>query len=80
MLNYTNHTNIVNDHKAYNYYIIYIIIPSGLVFGLFFYCIKKILYYKITQLNSSVIPLHEEIVVTTAELVVDATDVEIKIY
>lgn len=36
MLNYTNQTNIVNDHKSYNYYIIYIIIPSGLVFGLFF--------------------------------------------
>ena len=79
MLNYTNQTNIVNDHKSYNYYIIYIIIPSGLVFRLFFYCIKIFLYYKIFELNRTVIPLHEEIVETTAELV-DAHDVEIKIY
>jgi hypothetical protein len=33
-----------------------------------------------SELNRTVIPLHEEIVETTAELVIDATDVEIKIY
>jgi hypothetical protein len=79
MLNYTNHTNIKNDNNLYNYYGLYIIIPCGCVFGLFFYCIKIYLYYKFIQSNESVISLQEEIVETTAELV-DTTDVEIKIF
>jgi hypothetical protein len=79
MLNYTNQTHIVNEHKSYNYCIIYIIIPTGLVFGLFFYCIKIFLYYKMFEMNRTVIPLHEEIVETTAELVY-VHNVEIKIY
>lgn len=50
--------------------------------GIVAYSIKLILYYNLFQINESVIPINNGIIVAEIidEEIIDATDVEIKIY
>lgn len=85
MLEYSNitinNTN-TNTNNNSNNIILIVVLSCTFFIGIVAYSIKLILYYKLFQINESVIPINDGIIVAEIidEEIIDATDVEIKIY
>jgi hypothetical protein len=85
MLEYSNitinNTN-TNTNNNSNNIILIVVLSCTFFIAIVAYSIKLILYYNLFQINESVIPINNGIIVAEIidEEIIDATDVEIKIY